>query len=293
MNRKVEEELVNLPDVLVGIWENKWASIVLLALFVAGSYFYVKQRERVYTVDTLLLPVESSGPVQSLNSPLSALVGGNSSATSSKSAEAFLVLSAKGFTDWFIEEYGIKQSIARQCLDSEASQEEVRYTTRQATGKWLGQMLDLKQMKNGSVSVSLTWCDRGEAYRWLSLLIKEINSYMREKTIKDAQANIAFLERSIESAVVIDIRSMLYSMIEEETRAKMLAITKEEFVYTYVDPPVLPDKGAYSDLSSRALFIVLLLGFFPVSIFLPVALSWLAEQMSIARARLSVQRGDD
>lgn len=73
-------------------------------------------------------------------------------------------------------------------------------------------------------------------------LIRSINDEMRQRDLSEAQRSIDYLNEQIKLTTIADVRSMLYSLIEEQTKTVMLANVRDEYVFKTVDPAVVAEK---------------------------------------------------
>ena len=57
---------------------------------------------------------------------------------------------------------------------------------------------------------------------------------------EDAQRNVDYLNEQVAKTGVVELRRVLYNIIESETKTLMLANARVEYAYTVVDPAVVP-----------------------------------------------------
>jgi LPS O-antigen subunit length determinant protein (WzzB/FepE family) len=96
--------------------------------------------------------------------------------------------------------------------------------------------------------------------------VNELNAVMRQREIDEAEQSIKYLNEQLSSTDVQEIKTVMYDLIEEQTKNLMLANVRNEFVFQVVDPAPYPEMKS----GPKRVFIVLfagLFGFFSVSIF--------------------------
>lgn len=93
----------------------------------------------------------------------------------------------------------------------------------------------------GLIKVSLEFYSPALAQEWLQLLIKQVNSDMRRREIQSTKENIAYLEEKVEHIGDIEMKSVFFQLIQEQTKQLMLAEVRSDFVFTIIDPPYKPE----------------------------------------------------
>jgi uncharacterized protein involved in exopolysaccharide biosynthesis len=115
------------------------------------------------------------------------------------------------------------------------------------------------------------------AKEWAELLVKDLNDYMRAKDVDEATRSIAYLNKLAESTAFAQMQTMLFGLIEEQTKTIMLASVREGYAFQMVDPPVVPERK----ISPRRGVIVAIAVFFSM---MCVALFWFF--LVVAKKRL-------
>jgi uncharacterized protein involved in exopolysaccharide biosynthesis len=108
--------------------------------------------------------------------------------------------------------------------------------------------------ETGLIRVAITYYSPHEAKRWVDLLLKDLNEYMRQRDIKEAEDSIKYLEQQISKTNLAKMQEVFYQLIEQQTQQVMLAKIRSEYVFTTVDPAVVPEKR-YSP--KRAIIVIL------------------------------------
>ncbi len=79
------------------------------------------------------------------------------------------------------------------------------------------------------------------AQKWVSILVKEINEEMRRRELEEAERSINYLTNQINKTDIADVRTMLFSLVEEQTKTVMLANVRSEYVFKTLDPAVVAE----------------------------------------------------
>jgi uncharacterized protein involved in exopolysaccharide biosynthesis len=91
----------------------------------------------------------------------------------------------------------------------------------------------------GTTTVSMEWTDPETAARWANGFVALGNELVRAKAREDAQRNVDYLNDQVAKTNVLELRRVLYNIIESETKNLMLANARIEYAYTVVDPAVV------------------------------------------------------
>jgi uncharacterized protein involved in exopolysaccharide biosynthesis len=108
--------------------------------------------------------------------------------------------------------------------------------------------------KANMVRLSVEYYSPELAQQWATQLVADINLYMREREASDATRSIAYLNSQVAQTNLADARSMLFSLIEEQTKTLMLANVRDEYVFSTIDRAVIPE---LKDKPKRSLIVLL------------------------------------
>jgi hypothetical protein len=124
-----------------------------------------------------------------------------------------------------------------------------------------------KDVNTGLVNISVEFYSPVLARDWLDALVKEVNEQMREIEISRAQKNVEFLTAQAENTQNIDMRTVFFQLIEEQTKTLMLAQVREDFVFTTIDPPVVAEFKHAPRRALICLFAIFISGFLTILFF--------------------------
>jgi uncharacterized protein involved in exopolysaccharide biosynthesis len=96
--------------------------------------------------------------------------------------------------------------------------------------------------KTTLISVTVTWRDPSVAANWANHLVRMANEFIRQRSLAEAQRNISYLTDQLSKTNLVEIRSALGSLIENQAKQQMLAEGTEEFAFKVIDPAVAPDE---------------------------------------------------
>jgi uncharacterized protein involved in exopolysaccharide biosynthesis len=287
----VDDE-IDLRELFTVIWRGKWIIIATTFVFAVASVFYALSLPDVYKSEALLAPVSESSALKMPGQlgGLAALAGVNlGSGGDEKVGLALELVKSRTFIGKFIEKYDLLVPVmaSKGWIRSENALEinDELYDT--VNNKWVRMVdapfqpqpslleahevfLDLLNItvdaKTGMVTISIEHYSPYLAQQWVELLVKEINNEMRSRDLAEAQNSIIYLNQQIQNTNVADMRTMLYSLVEEQTQILVLANVRDEYILKTVDPAVVAEKKSKPKRALIVIVIVFLAGFFSTAL---------------------------
>jgi capsular polysaccharide biosynthesis protein len=98
-----------------------------------------------------------------------------------------------------------------------------------------------ENQKTGLVTLTMEWTDPQVSADWAMNLVAYANEEIRAKAIAEANERLEFLERALAETEVVEVRQVIYSLLEGQTKALMLANTRGEYAFKVLDPAFAPD----------------------------------------------------
>lgn len=272
---------LDLRKLFLVVWQGKITIIVITFMFVLSAIAYSLTLPNIYKSDILLAPASEDGAltIPGQLGGLAALAGVNLGAGANKVDLALEIIKSREFIGKFITKYdlfvpvmaskGWSRESNQLLLDDKVYRLESDEWIRDVgiplspkpsvleTHEQFMDLLEVSQHKvTGMVTLSVEHYSPYLAQQWATLLVKEINLEMRQRELTEAQNSIIYLNGLIETTNVSDVRTMLFSLIEEQTKTVMLANVREEYVLKTIDPAVVAEKKFKP---ARALIVILTL----------------------------------
>lgn len=258
---------IDLKELFSAIWAGKWSIIATTFLFSVAAVFYALSLPNIYKSEVTLAPAGESG---GLNIPgqlggLAALAGVNLGGKGGdKTALALEILKSREFLGRFIEENDLYVPIMAAkgwdrasdslLLDEDVFDKVSNLWVREVKEPFkpkpsvletideFNKLFSVSQDKmSGMVKLSVEFYSPIMAKIWADKLVKSINEEMRNRDLTEAEKSIEYLNGQIEQTHLADIRTMLFSLVEEQTKTKMLAHAREEYVLKTIDPAVVAE----------------------------------------------------
>lgn len=270
------------------LWRRKLFIFFTSALFSIIGIFYALSLPDVYSSEALLTPVsESSGlQIPGQLGGLAALAGVNVGSLSGdgKTDVALAILKSRDFLTRFIERHDllIPLMAAKQwdrssnsiVIDEKIYDDKNDKWVREVNPPYvskpslleayqaLDEILDVKtdQLTN-LTTVRVTHVSPTTAQQIVNNLIKDLNSEMREQERSEATHSINYLNDQLKNTILSEVKTMLYSLIEEQTKALMLTNVREEYIFKIIDPAIIEEEKSGPKRAFIVILFTLLGGF--------------------------------
>ena len=269
----VADEEIDLRELFTAIWQGKWIVIAVTTLFAVASVFYAINEPNIYKSEALLAPAE-----EQQNSGLGALAGqfgglagfagvdlGGSS--TNKTQLALEVLKSRQFTNDFIQKYNILPDL--MAVESwDLTTNTVKYDPEiynEKTNAWVRKIEPPKKSKpsmqeafkefnklilvdtdtdkeSGMIRLSVEHESPAIAQQWVTWLVEDINQVMKTRDVSEANKSTEFLTKQLEQTNIADIRTVLYKLVEEQTKTIMFANVRDEYAFKIIDPAIVPEQ---------------------------------------------------
>ena len=99
-----------------------------------------------------------------------------------------------------------------------------------------------ESLDSGFVSISFEFYSPHKAKEWLDRYIASLNLYMQKRKIVKVTNNINYLQLQIKKISIAEMQNVLYSIIEEQMKSKMLAESSPEYAFIIVNQSMTPEE---------------------------------------------------
>lgn len=242
MNQPMQKDEITLSELIALVWNQKWLVAGIVAVCAAASIAYAKLAQEWWQSETLLVASEQKG--SGLSGSLGALSGlagiAGINLDSDQTAEPVAVLQSKEFIGAFIEEHQLLpllfssrwNAVEKRWHGDEKSWPDVRDGIRLFQRRVLAVSED---PKTKLITVSVTWKDPKLATDWANALVERLNTRMRDRALREAERNIAYLRHELASADVVTLQESLARLLEREMQKMMVARGNPEYSFRVVD----------------------------------------------------------
>jgi len=277
----VDDEL-DLRELFNDLWVNKLFLVALTSLFALISIIYSLTLTNIYTAETTLAPSASSDMSSNLSqyAGLASMAGislpGSSSGISDKDL-ALSLLKSKGLLQRLIDKHDILPDLIA-AYDWDLTSNSVSYDSdlydgiknvwvrnvkspyklipsTQEAYEFFNKAIAVSEDKNTRViSLKVDHLSPEIAYQWSLLIIQEVNEYVADMRIKEAQLSIDYLNDQIKITPYPELKALFYELIQQHTQSMMLAKVRPEYALTTLDAPLIPE---VKSAPKRSLIVIL------------------------------------
>jgi LPS O-antigen subunit length determinant protein (WzzB/FepE family) len=263
------DDEIDLRELFAVLWAGKIKIIVITAIFAVASVIYVLSVPNQYKATALLASTQSDGgglsgalgQLGGLASLAGVSLGGGESGEVQIAQE---IMKSWSYIEGFIADNNIAVELyAAEGWSKSSNKLQVNsdaYDTE--ANKWLiedesgaigppsswqlfqafSQILSVSEdKKSGLVSVSIEYYSPQIAKQWVDLYVQSINLFMQQRQIDKVTRNINYLQEQIEKTAIAEMQEVFYTIIEEQTKNKMLAEASPDYVFVAVGPSMVPE----------------------------------------------------
>lgn len=261
------DDEIDLRELFAVIWQGKYWIIACAFVFGLIGGIYALMQPNIYESSALIAPADGDQTNQLAGlagqfGGVASLAGINlGSQGTDKTTLALQVLQSRKFIGDFIEKHKIKP-ILMATTGWDKDTEQLEYNTdlyNPETKEWLKKdnkslepsrlktiqyflkkILSVEQdSKTNMTTVSIDFYSPVIAQQWVTWLINDLNEEIRQQDMSEAQSNMQYLEQQIAETSLADNRTMLFKLIEQQTKTLMLAKVRKEYAFKTIDPAVI------------------------------------------------------
>lgn len=245
---QANEDAIDVAHLWNIVWRSKWLITVITAFFAAASIAYVLTLTHWYRSEVLLAPADEQAANSGIAGQLGSLVGlAGISIGGGGSVEALAILRSRDFTRAFIADQKILPVLFAEKWDAEKKgwlEEDSEKWPDSGDGvRYFNSNLRKisEDRETGMVTVAVEWTDPELAARWVELLIRRLNDYMRFKALSQAQENVEYLQAELAATSGVAMQQAVARLLEREHQKLMLARGNVEFAYRVIDSAEVPE----------------------------------------------------
>ena len=297
-NPDVNNDEIDLAEIFSVLWGGKILIISITILFAMITVIFTINMPNIYKSEALLAPAEEQqqgglGALAGQFGGLASLAGVNlgGGGSTNKAQLALEVLKSRQFAANFIKKHKILPDLMAinewQRKNNTITYDDELYD--KASDKWVREVKAPYQSKpsmqeayrvfsevmeaigdeeSGMFIISIEHQSPFIAQQWVSWLIEDINLEMKTRDVEEANRSTEFLMRQLKQTKIADIRTVLYTLVEEQAKTIMFANVRDEYVFKTIDPAIVPEKKSAPQRAFICILGAFLGGFFGATIVL-------------------------
>ena len=277
------DDEIDLRELFGVLWAGKAKIIAITAMFAVASVIYALSVPNQYKATALLAPAQSSsgglsgalGQLGGLASLAGVSIGGGESSEAQIAQE---IMKSWNFIESFIadndlavevfaaegwskgsnmlkindDDYDVEKS--EWLIEDDDTGELRPPSSWELFGEFSERLAVSEDKKSGLVSVSIEYYSPQIAKQWLDMYVSAVNAHMQQRKVAEVTNNINYLQAQIEKTSIAEMREVFYSIIEEQTKNKMVAEASPEYAFVAVSPSMVPEEKSQP---KRALICIL------------------------------------
>jgi uncharacterized protein involved in exopolysaccharide biosynthesis len=263
-----EAQLRGATD-LRSVWDvlhhNKILVIGIVIAFTAAALAASFLTRPIYRAVVVLIPADTGDSPASFGAMLGDLGGlvtlaGLDLGGADVTVEALATLRSRQFTEAFVEQNNLLPVLFAD--DRNTATNSWKVAGADVPTLWDAYRLfdrkvrrAVEDKKTGLVTVEIDWTDRVAAANWANKLVERLNDVMRTRTIREAEASIAYLQQELTKTDIVALQQAIYRQIEAHVKRRTVAAVRPEFAFRVLDPAAPPDPDDFIR-PKRALYLV-------------------------------------
>jgi uncharacterized protein involved in exopolysaccharide biosynthesis len=229
---------IDLVAVALLLWKRRWWLALGIALGTAAFAYYAFTTPPTWRADVVVTPVheQSMGGAASLANQLGGLASltGLNLGADRNEQDYQAVLESRNL----LQEFITRNDLLTQLWPDPRK----RPTLWRAVQRFQKAVVSIREdPRRGITTLSVEWTDPATAARWANGLVALANELIRTRALAEAQRNIVYLNAQAERSSDVDLRHVIFNLIEIQTKTEMLANGRADYAFRVADPATAPE----------------------------------------------------
>jgi hypothetical protein len=281
-NLKGSDDEIDLQELFYVLLEGKWIILSVAAFISIIGVIYSLLLPNIYESKTLLVPSNPSSSISGALGGYSSLAGiaGVSFPSDSDEGNSAKAIQKIGSLSFFensiLTNIYLPDLMALKSWESKtntAAYDDKVYDTN--TNTWIRdysypqqqipsaqESFDIFKTKHlflsedkkaGFITLSIKHQSPFIAKQWAELIVKEVNSFYRQKDKSESEKATSYLNKQILMTDLSEIKQILAQLLQEETKKLTLIEANQFYVFDYIDPPAVME---FKSEPKRALIVI-------------------------------------
>lgn len=273
-----QDDEIDLRELFGILWQRKKLIISITLIGLTLAVIIALTRPVLYQADSTLIPSKAAGQTSSALKNvgfLASMAGVNLGGSESDNSDiAMQLLKTRQFTESFINEHqllpqfyaakGWNKKDNRILINPKIYDEKHKKWVTNKHGSTKPAPDTLLEYFNSKININLD--NKSNTFKLTvkhfsplfakevnDLLITYINNWMRDSELQKTNTMINMLKKKINETSVAENQSLIYKMLDEQRRKKLLATGQKDYVFQVLDPAAIP----IQPISRRRLIVVL------------------------------------
>lgn len=246
----LERQDADSSPLLESAWKGRWLILAFVIGFGVLATAYAFLATEWYTAEVVLTPAGTKATQQGIASQLEGigLLGGLAGLglAGTRTAEPIGVLKSRDFARQFIEDQGLLHVLLADEWDAKKGRWKETNPRRQpdirdAIRYFDKQVLSVDEdKKTGLITIAVRWKDAAVAASWANMIVDRLNDQMRSRALAEGEANVAYLQKELAEAYLVEVKLPLSRLLETELQKVMVARGDKQYAFRIVDRADVP-----------------------------------------------------
>jgi len=246
---------MSLRELWLVAWRGRLVIAAAGAVFAIAAVAYSLMAQEWYRAEVVLSPAEepSALPFGGQLGGIAALAG--IGVGGGNVVEAVATLESRQFARTFIEDRHLLTVLFADDWDAEHGRwrepdPEDWPDVRDAVKYFQNDLLSVSEdRQTGLVTLAVEWIDPELAADWANELANRVNAVVRERALHVSSANVAYLQKELAQATLVEMRDTTTQLLTAELQKLMLARGNEEFAFRIIDAAAVPKEPVWPRLA--------------------------------------------
>lgn len=252
---RYDTDEITVSEVFAVLRRGRWliASVTVTAAALALLAALMLPKE--YRASILVAPVAANAEGGRLASLTNALPGASSIASmfglsshGNRAAKDVATLKSQVLTRKFIAKNNLMPVLYSRLWDARTSRWRTDNPKRLPTLWKANQLFKNKirtvslDAKTGLIRLTIVWRDPKLAAAWANGLVAMANDYLRNRAIREANRDIAYLASEADKTSIVTVRQGIYDIMQQQIANEMVAQGRRQYALRVIDPAFAPQR---------------------------------------------------
>lgn len=236
----IEDDEIDLVRVAMLLWAQRWWLALAVVLCTGAAAYLAFTTPKTWRADVVVTEVKEQsmggGAAGQLATQLSGLAAlatlGLGADRTERDYEAVLE------SRHLVEEFIVRNKLLPQLSGDPNKPTSLWRAVRNFQKDFL---IIREDPRRGITTLSVDYTDPATAAQWANGLVALANDIIRTRAMTESQRNIAYLTAQAEHTSDVDLRRVIFNVLENETKTEMMAKGRTEYAFRTVDPAVPPE----------------------------------------------------
>ena len=258
-NTRINQDEINLYNLFLAFWKAKYFISLISSIFAVIGILYALSLPNIYKSESTLMDPAAGQSGSSRLEGIAAQYSGLASMAgvsigSDNTTQKDISLAMLGSRDFFIKYFNdkelLKDLVSYKSFDSNANKsiyfkkgEEVIVPSFINSFNLFKQHFSFDEdVQSNIIRMSFEHQSPEIAKKWLQAIIIDINQYVKNKEVNKASATYDILMNQISTVNNPDLSFMISKLAEKQIQTITLSKVTDEFAFTTIDSPYIPEK---------------------------------------------------